>query len=119
MDALPDNSWVEWRTSTANIEQLRSFLQSLKQQADASPERLRTLETVTAGMARAGVETSADSLYMDVRSQRLPSGLARIPVPMKVYRGRARGSNEPHVPDRRYARDMCDTSALEARLLKP
>ncbi len=38
---------------------------------------------------------------------------------MKVYRGRARGSNAPHVPDRRYAGDMRDTSALEAWLLEP
>ncbi len=36
---------------------------------------------------------------------------------MKVFRGRVRGSNEPHVPDHRYTGDMRDTRALEAWLL--
>lgn len=177
VDALPDHSWVEWRTSQANIAQLRGFLQKLEQAPDASPALRRMLESVTAGMAQArgrgealwrephaanagaaptagpvapvrkgrvvvvadaacgsacldaldlwkrlgavqvGVETSADSLYMDVRPERLPSGLARISVPMKVFRGRVRGSNEPHVPDHRYEGDMRDTQALEAWLL--
>lgn len=177
VDALSDPSWVEWRTSEANIAQLRGFLQKLVQAPDASPELRRMLESVTTGMAQArgrgeavwrepsearadtaatagpaaplrrgrvvivadascgsacldaldlwkrlgamqvGVETSADSLYMDVRPERLPSGLARISVPMKVFRGRVRGSNEPHVPDRRYDGDMRDTRALEAWLL--
>lgn len=177
VDALSDTSWVEWRTSEANIAQLRGFLQKLVQAPDASPELRRMLESVTTGMAQArgrgeavwrepsearadtaatagpaaplrrgrvvivadascgsacldaldlwkrlgamqvGVETSADSLYMDVRPERLPSGLARISVPMKVFRGRVRGSNEPHVPERRYDGDMRDTRALEAWLL--
>jgi len=177
VDALPDRSWVEWRTSGANIAQLRAFLQKLEQAPDASPELLRMLQTVTAGMAQAnargealwreqpsdtplaplsrsesfvprrtgrvvivadaacgsacldaldlwkrlgaeqaGVETSADSLYMDIRPERLPSGLARISVPMKVFRGRARGSNEPHVPEHRYEGDLRDTKALEVWL---
>ncbi len=176
VDALPDHSGVEWRTSEANIAQLRSFQQKLKQAPDASPELLGMLDTVTEGMALArargealwrqptdgtvatappavpagpvhsgrvvvvadaacgsacldaldlwkrlgalqvGVETSADSLYMDVRPERLPSGLARISVPMKVFRGRVRGSNQPHVPDHRYPGDMRDTPALEAWL---
>lgn len=176
VDALPDHSWVEWRTSDANIAQLRGFLQKLEQAPDASPELVRMLESVTAGMAQArgrgealwreppeatampseyqvvstrkgrvvivadaacgsacldaldlwkrlgavqvGVETSADSLYMDVRPEMLPSGLARISVPMKVFRGRIRGSNEPHLPDRGYGGDMRDTAALEVWVLR-
>lgn len=174
VDALRDESWAEWRTSEANIAQLRGFLQKLREARDASPELLHMLETVTTGMARAGAngkalwrepadtpvgpmrppaaavpdrsarvvivadascgsacldaldlwkrlgalqvggETSADSVYMDIRPQPLPSGLSRISVPMKVYRGRGRGSNEPYVPDRRYEGDMRDTQALEA-----
>lgn len=177
VDALPDSSWVEWRTSEANIAQLRSFLLRLEKAPDASPELLRMLETVTSGMTQAradgvalwrepsqstadaapagsqrtpahtgrvvivadaacgsacldaldlwkrlgamqvGVETSADSLYMDVRPERLPGGMTRISVPMKVFRRRARGSNEPRAPDHRYAGDMRDTKALEAWLI--
>jgi hypothetical protein len=174
VEALRDESWVEWRTSDANIAQLRGFLQKLTQAPDTSPDLIRMLETVTDGMSRAsargdllwrepsevpaapvrpeeggdlrrpgrvvivadascgsacldaldlwkrlgavqvGVETSADSLYMDVRPEALPSGLARISVPMKVFRGRTRGSNAPHTPDIRYEGNMRDTTALEA-----
>jgi hypothetical protein len=48
------DEWAEWRTSEANIAQLRGFLQKLKAAHDASPELLHMLETVTAGMAQAG-----------------------------------------------------------------
>ena len=51
VDALSDPSWVEWRTSEANIAQLRGFLQKLVQAPDASPELRRMLESVTTGMA--------------------------------------------------------------------
>lgn len=50
------------------------------------------------GAIHAGGETSADTVYMEIGSQELPSGLSRIGVPMKVYRGRPRGNNEPYVP---------------------
>lgn len=50
------------------------------------------------GAIHAGGETSADTVYMEIGSQDLPSGLSRIGVPMKVYRGRPRGNNEPYIP---------------------
>jgi len=65
------------------------------------------------GAVQVGQETSADTLYMDVRTDPLPSGVSRAVVPMKVYRGRKRGSNVPHVPAFRYPGDMRDTAALE------
>ncbi len=51
------------------------------------------------GVKQIGSVTSADTLYMDARSQQLPSGYASISIPMKVYRGRARGNNVPQIPD--------------------
>lgn len=51
------------------------------------------------GAKQIGRETSADTLYMDIRQQTLPSNLATITIPMKVYRGRQRGNNEPQKPD--------------------
>ncbi|WP_238302794.1 S41 family peptidase [Sphingomonas phyllosphaerae] len=65
------------------------------------------------GAVQVGQETSADSLYMDVRSIPLPSGFADAVVPMKVYRGRKRGSNVPATPRHAYRGDMRDTAALE------
>jgi hypothetical protein len=69
------------------------------------------------GAIHVGRETSADSLYMEVRDQVLPSGLARLSVPMKVYRGRPRGLNEPYRPAHRIEAEMSDTPALEAEVL--
>jgi hypothetical protein len=65
------------------------------------------------GGVHVGQETSADSLYMDVRQVALPSGFARAVIPMKVYRGRERGSNVPAKPVRSYTGDMRDAAALE------
>ena len=64
------------------------------------------------GAIQVGRETSADTLYMDVRQDVLPSGLTRIAVPMKIYRGRTRGSNEPLRPVHSYPGDLRDTDAL-------
>lgn len=66
------------------------------------------------GAIQVGQETSGDTLYMDVRQPVLPSGLAGAAVPMKVYRGRPRGANEPLRPVHPYRSDMRDTAALEA-----
>lgn len=66
------------------------------------------------GAIHAGGETSADTLYMEIGSQQLPSGLARIGLPMKVYRGRARGNNQPYVPAHPFPADTVDAAAVEA-----
>lgn len=68
------------------------------------------------GAIHVGQETSADTLYMEVRQGNLPSGLGMISVPMKVYRGRTRGSNESVIPQRRFDGNINDTVALEAWL---
>ena len=75
----------------------------------------------TAGALQVGRETSADTVYMEIREPVLPSGLAQIAVPMKVYRGRARGNNEPQRPQYVIDGDMSDDAALLAsiRRLQP
>ena len=65
------------------------------------------------GAIHVGRTTSADTLYMDTRQFRLPSGLGSVSVPMKVYRGRPRGDNIPVVPVHRFTGDVADTPALE------
>ena len=66
------------------------------------------------GAVQVGRTTSADTLYMDVREQPLPSGLAQIAIPMKVYRGRPRGNNVPWTPRYRFPGEMDDGAALQA-----
>jgi hypothetical protein len=68
------------------------------------------------GALQVGRETSADTVYMEVRAPLLPSGLAQIAVPMKVYRGRARGNNEPQRPHYVIDGDMTDDAALLASI---
>ena len=65
-----------------------------------------------------GETTGADTLYMDARVVELPSGLGRIQFPMKVYRNRPRGNNEPYHPDIEYPGDMTDKPALEKWLIQ-
>jgi hypothetical protein len=65
------------------------------------------------GAIQVGAQTSADTNYMEVREAVLPSGLARIAVPMKVYRQRERGSNAPLDPVHVYVGDLRDTPTLE------
>ncbi|NBW09477.1 MAG: peptidase S41 [Caulobacteraceae bacterium] len=74
-----------------------------------------------AGGIQIGRETSADTVYMDIREMVLPSGLAGVALPMKVYRGRVRGNNEPHRPTYLIEGDMTDDAAILAfiRGLKP
>lgn len=64
-----------------------------------------------------GLPTSADSVYMEVRPVDLPSGVERLGLPVKVYRDRLRGHNEPYVPHVMYEGDINDTAAVEAWLL--
>jgi hypothetical protein len=66
------------------------------------------------GAIQIGRETSADTVYMDVRGDELPSGLARIAIPMKVWRGRQRGNNEPQRPIHVFDGDITDTFAVQA-----
>lgn len=66
------------------------------------------------GAIEVGQETSADTLYMDVRNPVLPSGLTAAAIPMKVYRNRPRGSNAPVAPDYPYPGDLRDTAKLAA-----
>ena len=65
------------------------------------------------GAIPVGQETGADTLYMEVRRARLPSGIGGSAMPMKVYSGRQRGSNQPVVPRYRFSGDMADTPTLE------
>jgi len=65
------------------------------------------------GAIHVGQETSADTVYMDVRHATLPSGHGALSVAMKVYRGRPRGNNVPLVPRYPYQGDLADTHALE------
>ncbi|MFC1843068.1 S41 family peptidase [Candidatus Dependentiae bacterium] len=60
-----------------------------------------------------GQTTSADTLYMDVRSVELPSKLGKFQFPMKVYRNRRRASNQPHHPDVVYSGNFNDTQQVE------
>lgn len=57
----------------------------------------------------AGLPTSADSQYMENWGRRLPSGLAFVGYPMKVYRNRRREAGEGVEPSARYEGSMANT----------
>ena len=59
------------------------------------------------GALHVGKTTSADSVYIDTGWARMPSGNGLI-IPLKVWRNRLRGNNEPLVPDVSFDCDMDD-----------
>ncbi len=66
------------------------------------------------GAIQIGRETSADTVYMDTRTDTLPGGRVRVTLPMKIWRGRSRGHNVPERPTHRFEGDMRDLAALQA-----
>ena len=68
------------------------------------------------GARHVGLETSGDTVYMEIREETLPSGRVTARIPMKVYRGRVRGNNETYVPEHEWTGDLSDTAGIEAWL---
>lgn len=68
------------------------------------------------GATQVGQETSGDTVYMELREEPLPGGRVAARIPMKVYRGRARGDNETHVPVHEWTGALADTAGIEAWL---
>lgn len=54
------------------------------------------------GVKLIGSATSGDGPYMEVREVALPSGLVRLTIPQKVWRGMPRGALEAYDPDIAY-----------------
>jgi hypothetical protein len=69
------------------------------------------------GAVHLGKTTAADAVYIEVGFPALPSG-NRVMLPMKVWRDRERGNNEPLVPDLPLEVDMRDDEAVKAATLK-
>lgn len=63
-----------------------------------------------------GQTTSADTVYLERGSQKLPSGNLLF-MPLKVWRNRLRGNNEPWVPQVPLTVDMSDTAAVRSAVL--
>jgi hypothetical protein len=68
------------------------------------------------GVVHLGLSTSADTLYIDIGSQTLPSG-ARFWLPLKVWKGRARGNNQSYDPQFVFDGDINDTAAVQKWVL--
>jgi hypothetical protein len=65
------------------------------------------------GARHLGRTTSADTVYIDVGWTALPSGNKLI-LPLKVWRNRLRGNNQPWIPDTVLKVEMNDDAAVEA-----
>lgn len=64
-----------------------------------------------------GTESSSDSTYMDVRFQPLPSGLAKVVIPNKMYVNRPREKGVYYRPDLAYQQLDWSTDALLEKVL--
>ncbi|MDR6609572.1 S41 family peptidase [Pseudomonas synxantha] len=68
------------------------------------------------GVVHLGLPTSADTLYIDIGAQTLPSG-AEFWLPLKVWRGRTRGNNQSYDPQFVFDGDINDTAAVQKWVL--
>ncbi|MDD0967516.1 MULTISPECIES: S41 family peptidase [Pseudomonas] len=68
------------------------------------------------GAIQFGLPTSADTVYIDIGAQVLPSG-ARFWLPLKVWRGRVRGNNQSYEPRYVFDGDINDTPAVQKWVL--
>ena len=66
------------------------------------------------GVTHIGYPTSSDTNYMELRIETLPSGKARLGIPVKVYRNRPRASGAFYDPVIRYDGLDWSDAALEA-----
>lgn len=70
------------------------------------------------GVRHLGYATGADTVFMDVRRVNLPSGLGRMVVAQKVYRGRKRANNQAYVPSTYYDGQIGDSAKVKEWALK-
>ncbi len=84
-----------------------------KYTGSASLRFIDELQSLNHSIKLFGQTTGADSLYMQARTIDLPSKLGYLSIPMKVYRNRPRGNNEPYHPDVEFIGDIKNTKAVE------
>lgn len=65
------------------------------------------------GLVHMGEETSADTVYMDIRMVTLKSGLGQFSLAQKVYRDRPRANNQSYIPQYLYQGKMTGTDGLQ------
>lgn len=75
------------------------------------------LKMMTKNVTLIGQKTKADRLYMEVRSITLPNEVGKLNFPIKVYRNRMRGDNEPYSPNIEF-KDVDNTTALQNFILE-
>lgn len=68
-------------------------------------------------VVQVGHTTGVDTNYMENWGRRLPSGIASVGYPMKVYRNRRRAGNEAYAPHAPFPGNLRDTAALRAWIL--
>jgi hypothetical protein len=56
-------------------------------------------------------------VYMEARVLPLPSGVANLTLPTKVYRNRPRANKQSYVPHHLWKGPIADTAALERWIL--
>lgn len=65
------------------------------------------------GAIHIGGSTNADTVYMEIRHEDLPSGLGRLGFATKVYRNRPRGNNVAYKPSIFWHGSLANTRALQ------
>lgn len=105
----PENVFPEPKGGAVHAVAAKAFVLTDEGCASACLDAVDVLTAL--GATQVGRETSADTLYMDIRQETTSDG-ARIWLPMKVYRGRPRGSNVPATPKHEWTGALGDTAGI-------
>jgi hypothetical protein len=132
--ALKDGQ-VLWRETPVDSEQDTHDASTAKKSGPATPGYAGTVVVLTdttcgsacldamsllaqvPGVVHVGSVTSADTQYMESRAVQLPSGLATLVIPIKVYRGRVRPEGGYFTPAVRFEGLHWTDEALRAWVL--
>jgi len=118
MEGALDDDPPIWRQGSANVEPSGGLTQErplssrrpfaarvyMLSNGTCGSSCLNFADTVlfVPGVQLIGSATSGDGPYMEVRDVTLPSGLATLTIPQKVWRGMGRGPLEAYQPDIAY-----------------
>ena len=104
---------VAFCSSTINPVKRPVFVIMDKNCYSASLMFIDELKGMQSPLVLIGEITGADSMYMELRRVSLPSGMAEMGFPIRVYIGPFRGHNISYEPDIQYNGHLLDTKELQ------
>ncbi len=101
-----------------NLNQAQVFLLTDSRCGSACLDFCDMLFRVDEKLIHVGHPTNADTVYLTIKYDTLPSDIAYITVPRKLWRNRPRGHNVAYIPKYRWEGAIGDTEALQKWIIE-